>query len=135
VADEVRNLATRTQDSTKQIQNQIESLFVGASAASVKMKLLEQDGRNAAELVLHSFESFEQLKLELNKILDMAAYIATATEEQSLVSNDINKRTVETRDNSSDLASQASKTMKMTVVLKQDGETLQGYVDHFKLFD
>ncbi|MGY5451914.1 methyl-accepting chemotaxis protein [Agarivorans sp. MS3-6] len=133
VADEVRNLATRTQDSTKQIQQQIESLFVGASAATEKMKRLKEEGSNAAELVLQSSESFEQLKQELDSVLDMATYIATATEEQTLVSNDINKRTVEMRDDSSDLASQASKTMQMTELLKKDGNTLQGYVDRFQV--
>jgi methyl-accepting chemotaxis protein len=133
VADEVRNLATRTQDSTKQIQQQIESLFVGASAATEKMKALKEEGSNAADLVLKSSASFEELKQELDKVLDMATYIATATEEQTLVSNDINKRTVEMRDDSSDLASQASKTMQMTELLKKDGSTLQGYVDRFKV--
>jgi methyl-accepting chemotaxis protein len=133
VADEVRNLATRTQDSTKQIQQQIESLFVGASAATEKMKALKEEGSNAADLVLKSSASFEELKQELDKVLDMATYIATATEEQTLVSNDINKRTVEMRDDSSDLASQASKTMEMTELLKKDGSTLQGYVDRFKV--
>jgi len=91
VADEVRTLAQKTQVSTNSIQTMIESLQAGVN------KVVEQidDG---FEKVSSTVEVSKTTKLSLENILasiitvsDMSIQTATATEEQTAVSNDINK--------------------------------------------
>lgn len=91
VADEVRNLAQKTQESTDSIQRMIESLQSGVSKVVSQIN----DGfEKVASTVTFSKETETALEEILNSIVtvsDMSTQTATATEEQTAVTDDINK--------------------------------------------
>ncbi|WP_262021720.1 methyl-accepting chemotaxis protein [Vibrio quintilis] len=110
VADEVRNLAKRTQDATSQIQTQISELIDGANIASDTMSYLKTEGEDSISLVVKTAQSFSVMRKELDNIMEMSTMIATATEEQAAVSNDIEKRILTIKDDSSQLLVHANDT-------------------------
>lgn len=91
VADEVRTLASRTQDSTKEIQEIIESLQTGANSAVEAMKT----GREEAEITLQKAgeagTALITITQSIESISGMNTQIATSAQEQSSVANDINQ--------------------------------------------
>ena len=115
VADEVRTLATRTQDSTNEIETMIEKLKINVAESSKAI----QNSRDNAEFTVRNFGEvtsvFNSLQESFAKVQDMAAQTAQATQEQSIVANDINQNMVSLKDQTdsvqsvSDLIQQQSK--------------------------
>ncbi len=91
VADEVRTLASRTQDSTTEIQNMIERLQEGTQKAVKVMN--ESQNRTEATIAETQKESefLEHITIAVTEIDDMCTQIASASEEQSAVANDISR--------------------------------------------
>ena len=91
VADEVRTLATRTQDSTNEIESMIEQLKVNVRESSKAI----QNSRTNADTTVSNFDDviriFGELQESFAKVQDMAAQTAQATQEQSTVSGEINE--------------------------------------------
>jgi len=105
VADEVRALASRTSQSTTEIQTMIEEL---TSTSSLVVTNITQSKNKAQESVLamqNSVQLLSAITNTANEINDMATLIATATEEQSTVVTDVG-RTIESISEISDKAMQ-----------------------------
>ncbi len=94
VADEVRMLATRTQESTQEIEQMIGRLQEGVRDAVSVMKVAQDKGEKGAEQVQRTLQGLEDIKQAVTLINDMNAQIATAAEEQSQVANEINRNIV-----------------------------------------
>ena len=131
VADEVRSLSKRTQDSTEEIEAQIETLISGAANASKRMHNLQEYGSSALEKVQSSSEAFNTIKNELDEITDMATQIAVATEEQTNVADEINERIHAIKDDSEVMSEQGSYTLTATQTLSQNGIDLKADIDVF----
>lgn len=98
VADEVRSLAARTQQSTTDIQSMISALQERAQSA---VTVMEQSSRQADTSVAHAEEAataLDGIGQLVNEITDMNAQIATAVEQQGAVSEDINRSIINIRD-------------------------------------
>lgn len=98
VADEVRSLAARTQQSTTDIQSMISALQERAQSA---VTVMEKSSRQAHTSVAHAEEAataLDGIGLRVNEITDMNAQIATAVEQQGAVSEDINRSINNIRD-------------------------------------
>ncbi|WP_416350736.1 methyl-accepting chemotaxis protein [Pseudomonas sp. CCI1.2] len=98
VADEVRNLAARTQQSTTDIQGMISALQERARAA---VTVMEQSSQQAHSSVSHAQDAATALNgigKRVNEITDMNAQIAAAVEQQGGVSEDINRSINSIRD-------------------------------------
>ena len=98
VADEVRSLAARTQQSTTDIQSMISALQERAQSA---VTVMEQSSRQAHTSVAHAEEAataLDGIGQRVNEITDMNAQIATAVEQQGAVSEDINRSINNIRD-------------------------------------
>lgn len=112
VADEVRSLASRTQQSTQEIGNMIEQLQAGVRLAENKMKqsqtLAAQTSVDAAE----ANEVLARIRDAIGRINDMNLQIATAAEEQSATSEEINQNTTNIRDISQHVANGAVAQVK-----------------------
>jgi methyl-accepting chemotaxis protein len=89
VADEVRALASRTQQSTAEIQAGITKLQLGAKSA-VKVMLESQNKSEASVTNAQSSgTAINRILTSTEKITDMASHIATAVEQQSAVAEDL----------------------------------------------
>ncbi|MCK7576450.1 MAG: methyl-accepting chemotaxis protein [Chromatiales bacterium] len=91
VADEVRTLASRTQDSIQDIQDKIERVQSGSSGA---VAVMEQGRARAGEGVAQARQAGESLRAiaaAIARINDMNTQIASAAEEQSAVAEEINR--------------------------------------------
>ena len=85
VADEVRTLASRTQESTHEIEEMIERLRAGARESVAVMGAALDQGQSGAEQVANTLAALTEISGAVNKINDMNTQIATAAEEQSHV--------------------------------------------------
>jgi len=91
VADEVRSLAQRTQESTQEIQLTIEQLQEGAEAA---VQAMEHGQGRVGEGVKHTREvgeSLQEIAASVATIVDMNTQIATAAQQQGIVAGDVSR--------------------------------------------
>ncbi len=95
VADEVRTLAKRTQDSTQEIQEMIESLQAGVRQTVQVMEASKQQAGESVEQASRAHGALEEITRAVDTITQMSSQIATAAEEQSAVAEDINRNVVE----------------------------------------
>ena len=91
VADEVRSLASRTQQSTSEIQTMIEKLQSGANRAVAVMESSCSKAQAGKQQVASAGHMLEQISNAVATINDMNAMIASAAEEQSSVSEEISR--------------------------------------------
>lgn len=107
VADEVRTLAKRTQQSTEDIQGMIEALQTGVADI---VSVMETGSHEATETVKLASEAEEQLNTVLEamtRINDMNTSVASATEEQTQVVDEINRSITEINDLASESATRS----------------------------
>ncbi|WP_438361518.1 methyl-accepting chemotaxis protein, partial [Pseudomonas protegens] len=90
VADEVRNLAHRTQDSAQQVQKMIEELQVGAREAVGTMTKSQRESENSVGIANQAGERLGSVTQRIGEIDGMNQSVATATEEQTAVVESIN---------------------------------------------
>lgn len=91
VADEVRTLAQRTQSSTTDIKNMTERLKSGAAIAVEAMKRGQQQANESVGEVERAGMELQQIVSHVQVIDSMNEQIATATHEQSMVAEDVNR--------------------------------------------
>ena len=132
VADEVRNLAQRTQDSTKEIHNMNERLRSGSRNA---VEVMERSQKWANDSVLAATHAGEELKLivqQMEHIRDMTAQVATATEEQSAVAEEMNRNLTNIVNVSEETAIGSDTVAASSEELSQLAVQLQQSVTRFK---
>jgi len=133
VADEVRTLAQRTQVSTAEIQAAIERLQEGTSSASIAMQAGQRNAEGAGTKAVQAGEALQKIASAVQGITDMNALIASASEEQTSVSAEINKSLVtlhEASDESSIGAEKISGASEELYVLSND---LKNIVSKYKI--
>ena len=91
VADEVRTLASRTQGATEQIQSSVQKLQLTLKEWSQVMLTSKVNAEECSEDALQIKQSMDSIVTNINDVSDMTAQVATATEEQSVVTNEINE--------------------------------------------
>jgi len=94
VADEVRNLAQRTQTSTIEIEGMISKFIQGTSEAVRSMQECSNFGEASKKTAIESSKRVEEIQSSMEHVNDMNQQIATAAEEQSCTSKDLSENTV-----------------------------------------
>lgn len=133
VADEVRKLASRTQESTAQIHQRIEALKSGSDSAVQVMAASKNFSTLTVTKAVAASESLSQILVSVNTIMEMNSLIATATQEQSLVGQEISERIVSVSDQSLESADLASQNRSGGIVLNQKANELSELVERFTL--
>ncbi|QOL25231.1 methyl-accepting chemotaxis protein [Thalassotalea sp. LPB0316] len=133
VADEVRSLASRTQESTQSIQEMIENLQTGVKKAVQSINDGSQGAISTADKAKQALVSLDDIATACNKVSNMAAQTATATEEQAQVAHDISQNLTILSDhtnNNFDVAKRNSEQACQTMALARQ---LSHSVERFKL--
>ncbi|UTV29748.1 methyl-accepting chemotaxis protein [Photobacterium atrarenae] len=133
VADEVRTLSQRTQESTVEIQNIVEKLQIGAENAVQVMSQGREKAQNASRISATAGEVLIEIHREVDVIQAMNQHIATATEEQSLTVNDINRNVVSLKDMSMSVSQESSQTASASEELSRVSDNLMGMINRFKV--
>ena len=125
VADEVRSLATRTQDSTREIRAMIGTLQEGAGNAVGVMETSRELAQKTVEQIHQAKGALGKISNEVSAINDMNAQIASASEEQSAVAEEVNQNisrihdaTVETSAGSDQVAASSRELSALAVQLR-----------------
>ena len=98
VADEVRALAARTQHSTREIQEMIGRLQTGAGKAAQVMQTSRDLARSTVEQTTRAESALNKIRHEVGEINDMNAQIASASEQQSAVAEEVNQNIIRIHD-------------------------------------
>lgn len=133
VADEVRKLASRTQDSTGEIHQMIEQLKAASDDAVKAMESSQKRGASTVEEANAAAQALIQIQESIGTIMDMNSLIATATEEQSLVGQEISQRVVVISDQSSQSAELANENRAGSQELNHRANELYDLVGRFKV--
>ncbi|MES2821933.1 MAG: methyl-accepting chemotaxis protein [Pseudomonadota bacterium] len=132
VADEVRTLASRTQQSTTEIQGMIEKLQSGSSNAMKVMDVSCSQARKGVEQVAQAGATLDCISRSVATINDMNAQIASAAEEQSSVAEEINRNIVTVSQVAEQVSVGAQQTASTSEELARLAEQLQGMVGQFR---
>lgn len=133
VADEVRVLSQRTHSSTKEIQAMIETLQQTAAKAVKSMTQSHQMAETSVVDANSASESLLKISKAIHDISDMAIQIATAAEEQTSVTSEINRNTESIRTVSENLSTEAQSSKLQAQELARLAASLQQEVGRFKL--
>ncbi|WP_373273673.1 methyl-accepting chemotaxis protein [Pseudomonas taiwanensis] len=133
VADEVRALAARTQDSTKDIQLMIERLQAGVQEAVKAMRTGSLKARDSVERAAGVDQALTDTGDSVQRINDMAAQIATACEEQSSVTEEIARNISDIRDLSNEAAQTSEQSTQASQHLSQLSSGLAQLVGRFRV--
>jgi methyl-accepting chemotaxis protein len=133
VADEVRSLASRTQQSTREIRSMIEQLQSGVQLAEDKIKHSREAAITTAEEASRANDTLEMIRVAILEISDMNIQIASAAEEQSATSEEINRNTTNIRDISQEVASGAHEQVKYAQLMKEQMKKQDQQLNKFKV--
>ena len=133
VADEVRNLANRTQQSTNEIQEVITSLQHEANSSMEMMQMNREASNVTMENAKQAQASLNEISSSITIIEDMNTQIATATEEQTLVAGEINQSIVDVNDKARQTHSLSASNQEKASELIALSEKLTQAVSAFKL--
>lgn len=115
VADEVRSLASRTQESTSEIQSMLARLQQGADNAVTVMEASQQQAQRGVEEAANAGAALNAITDAVNAISGLNAQIASAAEEQTAVAEEINRNLV----NISEVAIETSSGSEQTAQASQ----------------
>ncbi|MCE7537901.1 methyl-accepting chemotaxis protein [Aliivibrio fischeri] len=133
VADEVRNLAGRTQGSTKEIQQMISNLQEGSHNAISTMEICAETSKSTVSESKNASDALQQIVTALETISSMSHQIASASEEQKYVSEDITQRVNIIEESGQQLAKVVADSQNSTQTLTELADDLETWLNKFQV--
>ncbi|EJM81354.1 methyl-accepting chemotaxis protein [Pseudomonas sp. GM67] len=133
VADEVRNLAHRTQESAQQVQTMIEELQIGARESVSTMSDSQRHSQDSVEIANLAGERLNSVTLRIGEIDGMNQSVATATEEQTAVVESINVDITEINTLNQEGVENLQSTLRACSDLEQQAARLKQLVGSFRI--
>ncbi len=133
VADEVRNLAHRTQESAQQVQTMIEELQVGARESVSTMSDSQRHSQESVDIANLAGERLNSVTLRIGEIDGMNQSVATATEEQTAVVESINVDITEINTLNQEGVENLQSTLRACSDLEQQAARLKQLVGSFRI--
>ena len=133
VADEVRSLAGRTQQSTAEIQTMLTRLQRGTQTVVAAMGNTRQSCQDAAENTSKVNASLDLMAGEVVEINDLISHIATAAEQQSAVAEEINRNMSAIAEVITQLKGNGERTVESSTSMQHTYDRLREIVGHFRL--
>lgn len=131
VADEVRSLAQRTQESTQEIENIITVLQQRAREVVSTMQTCKAQGGESANQAMQAGELLGVIAQDVEMITQMSGQIATAIDQQSAVASEVHQNVVKIRDIAQDANEDASKNQAIGEQVGQQAGLLKTAIDKF----
>jgi len=132
VADEVRTLASRTQESTEEIQGMIESLQAGSQQAVKVMQESNVQAQTTVDQASEAGGALSDISSSVTTINDMNMQIANAAEEQGLVSEEVNRNVIRMNDEQGRVSESSAQISRAGEDLAQLAAQLQQLVQQFR---
>ena len=133
VADEVRSLASRTQESTQEIQGMIERLQKGSRDAVKAMQSGQEQAHQTVDQASQAETSLSEISSAVAQINEMNAHIAEASRQQGEVVEEINKNIINITQVADDSANGADQLSTASQEMATLAVNLETQVSHFKI--
>jgi methyl-accepting chemotaxis protein len=133
VADEVRTLASRTRESTEEIQSTVEALQEEANISVTKMLENREKAETTMELTNSAGRSLESITQAVANITEMSQQIAGSAEQQSAVANVVSQNIVTITQLANETNQSADKVFNGTKHIAEQSAGLQSLVSRFKV--
>lgn len=133
VADEVRALAKRTQESTEEIHHIIDAVQQGTEGATRSMRENSQKTDAAVALTRDAGSALRSITGAVGQVRDMNNQIAAAAEEQSVTAEEISRNVVNMSDLSQNACASAQTTKQISAELQQAADDLSQIVARFNI--
>lgn len=133
VADEVRGLASRTAESTREIEEIISSVEAGTNKAVASMNDSRESANHTLQLGLSAGEALEKIARSITAINDRNTASASASEEQAAVAKEVDKNLTTIRDLGVQTATGSEQTSQSSQELARLAERLNELVATFKV--
>jgi len=133
VADEVRTLASRTQESTEEIQAMIEGLQSGTRQAVSVMDKSQQQAQKTVEMAATAGQSLDIIVSSVNEINSMNNQIAHAVDEQQRTADAVSKNVVAIQTVAEETANSSTVARQSSDNVSKQAARLQTLVRHFKV--
>ena len=133
VADEVRTLAGRTQESTQEIESMIDKLQSGAKNAVTAMESGREKATVGVEQTKQAGEALAAITRAVTTISEMNIQIASAAEEQSATTEEMNKNIININQLADETANSADQSTAASAELSKLAADLQSLVSQFKI--
>ncbi|WP_428240604.1 methyl-accepting chemotaxis protein [Gynuella sp.] len=133
VADEVRTLAKRTQDSIAEIETMIKRLQDGSRRAVSVMQESKDTANQSVSKVTVVAESLDHINQNVDSINQMSVQIATSSEEQAAVANEINQSILSINESAEISNDESQKVSEASHELSSIAESLRQVISRFKI--
>jgi methyl-accepting chemotaxis protein len=131
VADEVRTLASRTQESTESIRSKINGFQKGTESVVATVVRAQDQAKTGIEKSQESAHILDKLFSSIGNINDLNTLVASAAEEQSAVAREVNKNIRHISELSSHVQNQAAQAENQGSSLKTLSNNLTGIINRF----